>query len=106
MMSAIENPRVVSQEEWVAARKELFPKKKRLLRQRDARAEERKKMPWVKVDAKYEFETPSGKKSLGDLFGGKSQLAIYHFMLGPDWEQGCPSCSLLGDHLGGIGIHL
>lgn len=105
-VNTIENPRVVSQEEWVAARKELLAKEKNLTRQRDALAEERKKMPWVKVDAKYEFETPTGKKSLGDLFGGKSQLAIYHFMLGPDWEQGCPSCSLLGDHLDGIGIHL
>jgi predicted dithiol-disulfide oxidoreductase (DUF899 family) len=105
-MSAIENPRVVSREEWVAARKELLAKEKSLTRQRDALAEERKKLPWVKVDAKYEFDTPTGKKSLADLFGGKSQLAIYHFMLGPDWEQGCPSCSLLGDHMDGMAIHL
>jgi predicted dithiol-disulfide oxidoreductase (DUF899 family) len=105
-MSTIENPRVVSQEEWVKERKELLVKEKSLTRQRDALAEERKKMPWVKVDAKYEFETPSGKKGLADLFGGKNQLAIYHFMLGPDWEQGCPSCSLLGDHMDGIAIHL
>jgi predicted dithiol-disulfide oxidoreductase (DUF899 family) len=102
----IENPRVVSQEEWIVARKELLAKEKSLTRQRDALAEERRKLPWVKVDAQYEFDTPSGKKSLGELFGGKSQLVIYHFMLGPDWEQGCPSCSLLGDHMDGMGIHL
>jgi predicted dithiol-disulfide oxidoreductase (DUF899 family) len=104
--STIENPKIVSEAEWIAARKELLAKEKTLTRQRDALAEERRKLPWVKVDAKYEFDTPSGKKSLADLFGGKSQLVIYHFMLGPDWEQGCPSCSLLGDHLDGIGIHL
>lgn len=104
--STIENPKVVSQAEWIAARKELLAKEKSLTRQRDALAEERRKLPWVKVDAKYEFDTPSGKKSLADLFGGKSQLVIYHFMLGPDWEQGCPSCSLLADHFDNLGIHL
>ena len=104
--STIEQPRVVSQEEWLAARKELLSKEKDLTRQRDALAEERRKLPWVKVEKNYVFDTASGKKTLADLFGGKSQLVIYHFMLGPDWEQGCPSCSLLGDHLDGIGIHL
>ncbi|HEY2544892.1 MAG TPA: DUF899 domain-containing protein [Candidatus Acidoferrum sp.] len=104
--SMIENPRVVSREEWVAARKELLVKEKRLTRQRDALAEDRRRLPWVKVDAKYEFETTSGKKSLADLFGGKSQLVTYHFMMGPDWEQGCPSCSLIADHVDGVGIHL
>lgn len=104
--STMEQPKVVSQEEWIAARKELLAKEKALTRQRDALAEERRKLPWVKVDRKYEFDTPSGKNTLADLFGGKSQLVIYHFMLGPDWEQGCPSCSLLGDHMDGMGIHL
>lgn len=104
--STIENPKVVSQAEWIAARKELLAKEKALTRQRDALAEERQKLPWVKVDAKYEFDTASGKKSLADLFGGKSQLVIYHFMLGPDWEQGCPSCSLLADHFDNLGVHL
>lgn len=104
--STIENPKVVSQAEWIAARKELLAKEKALTRQRDALAEERQKLPWVKVDAKYEFDTPTGKKSLADLFGGKSQLVIYHFMLGPDWEQGCPSCSLLADHFDNLGVHL
>lgn len=104
--STVDHPRVVSQAEWVAARKELLAKEKSLTRQRDALAEERNKLPWVKVDKKYEFETAGGKKTLADLFGGASQLAIYHFMFGPDWEQGCPSCSLLGDHMDGMGIHL
>ena len=104
--SAVGNPKVVSQAEWIAARKELLAKEKNLTRQRDALAEERQKLPWVKVDKNYVFETASGNKSLADLFGGKSQLAIYHFMFGPDWEQGCPSCSLIGDHLDNLGIHL
>jgi len=104
--STIENPKVVSEAEWIEARKELLAKEKSLTRQRDALAEERQKLPWVRVDAKYEFDTPTGKKSLADLFGGKSQLVIYHFMLGPDWEQGCPSCSLLADHFDNLGVHL
>src|SRR6202521_2609374 len=104
--STMENPKVVSQAEWIAARKELLAKEKKLTRQRDELAAERQKLPWVKVDKKYAFETTSGKKTLADLFGGKNQLAIYHFMLGPDWEQGCPSCSLLGDHMDGMAIHL
>jgi predicted dithiol-disulfide oxidoreductase (DUF899 family) len=102
----VENPKVVSQAEWIAARKELLAKEKKLTRQRDELAAERQKLPWVKVDKKYVFETASGKKTLADLFDGKSQLAIYHFMLGPDWEQGCPSCSLIGDHMDGVAIHL
>lgn len=104
--STVERPKVVSQAEWIAARKELLVKEKDLTRRRDALAEERRRLPWVKVEKNYLFETAGGRRPLADLFGGKSQLAIYHFMLGPDWEQGCPSCSLLGDHLDGIGIHL
>jgi predicted dithiol-disulfide oxidoreductase (DUF899 family) len=104
--SKVEQPKVVSEAEWIAARKELLAKEKNLTRQRDALAEERSKLPWVKVDKKYVFETASGKKTLADLFGGKSQLAIYHFMFGPDWEQGCPSCSLLADHMDGLAVHL
>jgi len=105
-MSTMEHPRVVTQDEWIKARKELLAKEKDLTRRRDAVAEERLKLPWVKVAKNYEFETPGGKKRLADLFGGKSQLAIYHFMFGPDWEQGCPSCSLLADHMDNLGIHL
>ena len=104
--STTEQPKVVSQTEWIAARKELLAKEKSLMRQRDALAEERRKLPCVKLDKKYAFETASGKKTLAELFGGKSQLAIYHFMFGPDWEQGCPSCSLIADHLDNLGVHL
>ncbi len=101
-----EQPKVVTEAEWIAARKELLVKEKKLTRQRDELAAERQKLPWVKVDKKYAFETRSGKKTLAELFGGKSQLAVYHFMFGPDWEQGCPSCSLIADHLDNLGIHL
>ena len=104
--STIDQPKVVSQEEWITARKELLAKEKNLTRQRDALAEERRKLPCVKVEKNYVFDTPQGKKPLADLFGGKSQLAIYHFMFGPDWEQGCPSCSLLADHFDNLAIHL
>ena len=104
--STVEHPKVVSQAEWIAARKELLAKEKSLTRQRDALAEERSKLPWVKIDKNYVFDTASGKKTLADLFGGKSQLAIYHFMFGPDWEQGCPSCSLITDQMDPMAIHL
>lgn len=102
----VDHPRIVTQEEWVKARKELLVKEKALTRERDAVAEERLKLPWVKVEKKYAFEAAAGKKTLAELFAGKSQLAIYHFMFGPDWEQGCPSCSLLADHFDNLAIHL
>jgi predicted dithiol-disulfide oxidoreductase (DUF899 family) len=102
----MEHPKVVTQEEWVKARKELLAKEKALTRQRDALAQERQRLPWVRVEKKYEFETAGGKKSLAELFGGNSQLVIYHFMFGTDWEQGCPSCSLITDHMDNLGIHL
>ena len=104
--NAIEQPKVVSREEWTRARVALLAKEKALTRQRDALAQERQQLPWVRMEKNYMFETAHGKKALGELFGGKSQLAIYHFMFGPDWEQGCPSCSLIGDHLDNLGIHL
>src|ERR1700677_4922806 len=90
-------PRIVSQTEWLAARKDLLAKEKEFTRQRDALSAERRKMPWVKVEKNYIFDTADGKKTLADLFGGKSQLLVYHFMLGPGWEEGCPSCSALAD---------
>jgi predicted dithiol-disulfide oxidoreductase (DUF899 family) len=105
-MSTMENPRIVTEAEWIEARKKLLVKEKELTRQRDAVAAERQKLPWVKIEKKYVFDTAAGKKTLAELFNGKSQLAIYHFMLGPDWEQGCPSCSLLADHFDNLGIHL
>jgi predicted dithiol-disulfide oxidoreductase (DUF899 family) len=98
--------RVVSRDEWVAARIEHLRKEKELTRQRDQLAAERRELPWVKVDKTYVFDGPNGKEKLPDLFGGRSQLMVYHFMFGPDWEAGCPSCSLLADHFDGAAVHL
>jgi len=97
---------VVSQEEWLKARKELLVKEKEFTRLRDQLSAERRALPWVKVDTIYMFDTADGQQSLADLFVGKSQLMIYHFMLGPDWQEGCPSCSFWADNFNGIDIHL
>jgi predicted dithiol-disulfide oxidoreductase (DUF899 family) len=96
----------VSQNEWLAARKALLVKEKEFTRARDALSEARRALPWVKVEKNYVFEGPVGTETLADLFGGKSQLIVYHFMLGPGWVQGCPSCSFLADHFDGAAIHL
>ena len=93
-LTMLQQSKVVSHEEWVAARKELLAKEKELTRQADALAAERQNLPWEKVEKEYEFDTPSGKKKLGDLFAGRSQLIVYHFMFGPEWKEGCPSCSI------------
>jgi len=97
---------VVSRDEWIAARKVLLAKEKALTAARDQLSAERRALPWVKVDKTYIFDTPAGRRSLAELFNGKSQLLVYHFMLGPDWEEGCPSCSYLADHFDGAVIHL
>src|SRR5437867_5169526 len=98
--------RVVSREEWTAARKKLLEKEKESTRLRDQLSVERRKLPWMKVEKNYVFDTPAGKKTLADLFDGRSQLVIYHFMFGPDWQEGCPSCSFLSDHMDGDVPHL
>jgi predicted dithiol-disulfide oxidoreductase (DUF899 family) len=97
---------VVSQAEWLKARKVLLAREKEFTRARDALSTARRKLPWVNVEKDYVFEGPAGKETLADLFAGKSQLMIYHFMLGPGWVQGCPSCSFLADHFDGANIHL
>jgi len=97
---------IVSQDDWLKARKQLLAKEKEFTRARDQLSAARRALPWVKVDKNYVFDSPGGKESLSDLFGGKSQLIIYHFMLGPGWVQGCPSCSFLADHFDGALIHL
>jgi predicted dithiol-disulfide oxidoreductase (DUF899 family) len=97
---------VVSREQWLVARKALLVKEKEATRLRDTLNAERLALPWVKVEKNYVFETPTGRRTLGDLFGGRSQLIIYHFMLGPKWEAGCPGCSFLADHLDGTLPHL
>jgi predicted dithiol-disulfide oxidoreductase (DUF899 family) len=104
--STIENPKVVSREEWLEARKKLLAKEKRLTRERDALAAERSQLPWVKVEKNYIFDSPDGKKILADLFDGRSQLIVYHFMFGPEWNEGCPSCSFNMDHTDGALVHL
>src|ERR1700736_2199440 len=90
---------IVSQEEWIAARKELLKKEKESVRLLDQLSAERRKLPWVKVGKNYVFDAPGGKVTLADLFAGRNQLVIYHFMFGPDWQEGCPSCSFVSDHL-------
>jgi len=97
---------VVSREEWLEARRALLLKEKEATHVRDKVNAERMALPWVKVDKNYVFDTPQGKKSLAELFYGRSQLLIYHFMLGPDWEAGCPGCSFLSDHVDGTLPHL
>lgn len=98
--------KIVDREAWLAARRELLAKEKAFTRERDALSAMRRELPWVKVDKSYAFETVSGEKSLGDLFAGRGQLLVYHFMLGPDWEQGCKSCSFWADNFDGIDVHL
>jgi predicted dithiol-disulfide oxidoreductase (DUF899 family) len=101
------NPyRIVSRDEWLTARKALLIKEKALTRAQDALTAERQRLPMVKVDKQYVFDTADGTRTLAELFDGRSQLVIYHFMMGPDWAEGCPSCSLLADHIDGSVVHL
>ncbi|HTQ49398.1 MAG TPA: thioredoxin family protein [Candidatus Acidoferrales bacterium] len=104
------NPRlkhkVVSRDKWLAARLELLKEEKELTRRSDELARRRQELPWVRVDKKYQFETDGGSASLADLFCGRSQLLIYHFMFGPDYTAGCPSCSAIADGFDGFAIHL
>jgi predicted dithiol-disulfide oxidoreductase (DUF899 family) len=106
MEAEMNQPKIVSPEEWLTARKALLAKEKELTRQRDELAEQRRTLPWVRVEKSYVFDGPSGKQSLGDLFAGRSQLVVYHFMMGPGWQEGCPSCSLVSDHLDASVVHL
>jgi predicted dithiol-disulfide oxidoreductase (DUF899 family) len=98
--------RVVSQEDWLAARRQLLRKEKEFTRLRDQLSAERRELPWRSVDRDYVFDGPDGKETLADLFDGRSQLMVYHFMFGPGWEQGCPSCSFLSDHIDAANWHL
>ena len=102
----MQDHKIVSREEWIEARKALLAKEKEFTRQRDRLSAERRTLPWVKIDKEYVFDGPDGKQTLAELFEGRSQLMIYHFMFGPDWEEGCPSCSFWADNYDGIDIHL
>jgi predicted dithiol-disulfide oxidoreductase (DUF899 family) len=104
--STMESSKVVAQAEWLAARKELLSKEKEFTRLRDELSKKRRELPWEKVEKRYVFDGPNGKETLADLFGGRSQLIVYHFMFGPGWKEGCPSCSFVSDHVDGSIVHL
>ena len=104
--SNLENPKVVSRSEWLAARRELLAREKELTRARDAVSAERRRLPWVKVEKEYVFGTPEGRKTLADLFEGRSQLIVYHFMWRRDMDDRCVGCSFLADHIDGANQHL
>lgn len=95
-----------SREQWLAARKELLAKEKELTRHRDQVNEARRRLPWVKVEKSYVFDAPTGKRTLAELFDGRSQLIVQHFMFGPDWQEGCTGCSFGADHIDGPMQHL
>jgi predicted dithiol-disulfide oxidoreductase (DUF899 family) len=95
-----------TREEWLAARLALLEAEKELTRRSDEVARQRQELPWVRIDKEYRFETDDGSASLADLFGARSQLLVYHFMFGPDYKAGCPSCSAIADGFNGIFVHL
>jgi predicted dithiol-disulfide oxidoreductase (DUF899 family) len=98
--------KIGTREEWLAARLELLEAEKELTRRSDALAQQRQELPWVRIDKSYRFDTDEGSASLADLFKGRSQLLVYHFMFGPDYKAGCPSCSGIADGFNGIAVHL
>src|SRR5271154_498305 len=99
-------PKVVSNETWLEARLAFLTKEKEFTRLRDELSRQRRDLPWIKVEQNYVFDGPNGKETLSDLFDSRSQLIIYHFMFGPDWEEGCKSCSFEADHFNSIIVHL
>src|SRR5580704_1706386 len=101
-----ENHRIVSRDEWVAERKTLLAHEKELTRLRDRIARERRALPWVRIDKNCVFHAPEGRRTLAQLFEGRRQLLVQHFMFAPGWEQGCPSCSFMADHIDGANAHL
>jgi predicted dithiol-disulfide oxidoreductase (DUF899 family) len=104
--NSIKDSTVVSSEKWLVARRELLREEKEYSKLRDRLAARRRELPWVKVDQSYVFESPKGRVSLADLFEGRSQLIVYHFMLAPGWEEGCRGCSYVSDHFDGALPHL
>src|ERR671930_1153300 len=95
-----------TREQWLAARLELLKAEKELTRRSDELAQRRQEMPWVRIDKAYRFETDEGRASLAQLFRGRSQLLVYHFMFGPDYAAGCPACSAIADGFNGVATHL
>ncbi len=104
--AGVKEHKVVTQKEWLAARKRLLAKEKKFSKVRDQLNRERRALPWVKVEKEYVFDSPEGKMTLADLFDGKSQLITYHFMFGPGWGDGCPHCSFWADHYDGVNLHI
>ena len=102
----MKNMVAVSREQWIDARRDFLTKEKEFTQLRDQLSEQRRALPWVKVEQKYLFEGPHGRETLEQLFAGRSQLIVYHFMYGPEWEEGCPSCSFWADNFDNIDIHL
>jgi predicted dithiol-disulfide oxidoreductase (DUF899 family) len=102
----LENHKVVSHREWIEARKELLKKEKEFTRLRDQLNQQRRDLPWERVEKSYAFEGPNGKETLSDLFDGRSQLVVYHFMFAPDWDAGCPHCSHWADNFDRVIVHL
>lgn len=100
------NHKVVSRSEWIDARRQFLKQEKEFTRLRDRLSAARRELPWVQVDKEYVFEGPRGKQTLTDLFEGRSQLIVYHFMYDPDWDAGCKSCSFWADNFNGISVHL
>ena len=98
--------RIATRKEWLAERLQLLEAEKDLTRRSDELAERRQGLPWVRVDKEYRFDTDEGSASLADLFRGRSQLLVYHFMFGPDYKAGCPSCSMIADGFNGFAVHL
>ena len=97
---------VVSREEWIEARKDHLEKEKEFTQLRDQLSQQRRELPWVKVEKPYTFHGPNGTETLADLFDGRTQLLVYHFMFGSDWDEGCPSCSFWADNYNGVTVHL
>jgi predicted dithiol-disulfide oxidoreductase (DUF899 family) len=102
----MDSHKVVSRSEWIDARKRFLAEEKAFTRARDRLSEQRRDLPWERVDKEYLFESPTGKETLPQLFDGKSQLIVYHFMFDPSWKEGCKSCSFWADNLNGIVVHL
>lgn len=100
------SPRIADRATWLEERKALLVEEKALSRQLDELARRRRALPWVRIDKTYTFDSAEGPTTLVDLFAGRSQLMIYHFMMGPDWSEGCPSCSFWADNFNGIDMHL
>ncbi len=106
MTAALDKTKVVSHEEWVEARRSFLAKEKEFTRMRDELSRLRRELPWEKVEKQYTFEGADGTETLTDLFDGRNQLVVYHFMLGPGWKEGCPSCSFLADSFDGAIVHM